>query len=72
MPLIRMREPQNRVWRYVVICPPAQNPDGVIEIDKGDALPVPTAQKIIQAIAREEPYGEADGFTWQFDLAAPV
>lgn len=70
MPLIRMKEPQRSTWRYVAILPPALHPGDVIHIDKGRPLPIPTAQKIMQAIGRNEPSGEADGFAWQHDLAA--
>lgn len=70
MPLIRMKEPQRENWRYVAILPPVLKPGDVICIDRGKPLPVPTAQKILQAIGRNEPYGETDGVAWQYHLLA--
>ena len=71
MPLIRLKEAQGETWRYVVLLPPVTNPNDLIYLDKGEPLPVATARKIIQAIGRNEPCGEADGFAWQHDMPVP-
>lgn len=70
MPLIRMKEPQREHWHYVAILPPVLKPRDVICIDQGKPMPESTAQKILQAIGCNEPYGEAEGFAWQHHLAA--
>jgi hypothetical protein len=68
MPLIRLKGAQEATWRYVVILPPVSSPKDLVYLDKGEPLPVPTAQQIAQAIGRNEPCGEIDGFAWQHDL----
>lgn len=72
MPLIRLKGKCEETWRYVVMLPPVMNPEDLDYLDKGEPLPVATARKIMQAIGRNEPCGEADGFAWQHDLSVPT
>jgi hypothetical protein len=72
MPLIRLKEGQGDDWRYVVILLPANNPNDIVYLDKGDPLPVPTARQIAQAIGRNEACGETDGFAWQHDMPVSI
>ena len=72
MPLISLRTEREETWRYVAILPPVNTPEDLIHLDKGQPLPVATARKILQAIRRNEPCGEADGFAWQYDMRVPT
>jgi hypothetical protein len=72
MALIRLKDPVGDAWRYVVILSPVSHARDLIYVDKGEPLPVSTAQKIAQAIGRDEPCGQIDGFEWQHDMPVPV
>ncbi len=72
MPLINLKNEREETWRYVAILPPVNSPEDLIYLDKGEPLPLPTARDILQAIRRNEPCGEVDGFAWQHDVPAPA